>query len=228
MRIRTIPLLIVVALLLVSRPGQTEESFTEINLVAGSYFQNIASPDFDFFSDNDWQLGASLVAEVEVLDELFVLGGVGLVMMEGRVLDYWNTSVWFWEPVLGVRKGVSITQWFRPYVLAMASLAFSSTDFDSDSGVSLSQDDLLWGGRAGLGAEFILPRSLFRGSDIASGVLDQFTLGLGVEGGYIYRQEAALDRIKGSSDSDIVDGNHPLGTLNLHGWYLAVDLRVYF
>ena len=235
----------IMVFVLLPSAARAGDDFTEINFTVGSQSVLIKDAAYDFFSDND-SLGAGAFAlEVEVLNELFVQVGFAGTTQKARVFDRMEASLSYFEPQLTVRKGYSVASWARPYASLGGTYAWTEVKFEQDwlyGGQSwpgdLSQEDGWlegrFGGKAALGCEVFLPRTIFHPSGDGSGFFGDFTMGAALEAGWMVKQPFAIDAIKseenGKTDDKpgIPQAELDLGELWIQGYYMAFDFRLYF
>lgn len=212
-----------------------DEDFMEINLSIGFQSHNIKDMAYDYYSGEDWFANSYLAAEVEVWDELFVSLAIGTGEANARLFDEWATTLSLTEPQLAVRYGYPLFDWIRPYALAGLVYTVADTTIDlwypHSVGMNNGWKDGTWGGRLALGSEVFLSRNVF--GVHRSGLFKDFTMGIGVEGGYMLKQSIDLLVHQGkngdlSKKPPMGVVNIDLGDLDLSGFYMAVDFRFYF
>ncbi|MFH1531451.1 MAG: outer membrane beta-barrel protein [Pseudomonadota bacterium] len=189
------------------------------------------------FSDNEWMLLSHVGFEWDVGHGLLVGIGYAGGTQEADVFDgSFDTRLDTHEIPVTLRYRYRAFEWFEPYarVAIGPSFAHASIKQVAWSGDRLRQQGYGLRGSAGIGAEFLLPRRIFRGrgADVSGG---GFTLGLAVEAGYAYRLPVAFDALKqdvpkGNSDHEkqLPQGSVNLGTLDASGVYYTVDLVLHF
>lgn len=238
-------LIAILVSVLIPSAAQAGDDFTEINFSLGSQFQLIKDHAYDFFSTNDWLNAGGIALEVEVMDELFVQVGFAGTTQKGRVFDRMEASLSYSEPSLTVRKGYSVASWARPYASLGATYAWTKVKFEQDwlygsqswPGKLKQEDEWLggrMGGKAALGCEVFLPRTIFHPSGEGSGFFGDFTMGVALEAGWVVKQPFSIDAIKSDEGGETEDkagipqAELDLGELWLQGYYMAFDFRLYF
>ncbi len=207
----------------------------EINLSVAPLNQHIGDPSFDLVSGNDWLSSVVLTLEFELIDDLFIAPayfyGSSTAQLHKR--DDAKLAIEGWE--LKVRKGFQVLSWLRPYALVAGTYNWYSLDITRSYGSKLTQEDGFLagrlGGRGGLGAEFMIPRSVMASTGIGEWLGD-FTLGLGFEAGYSYRPTFNLDGLSPSAPygaaENVPTSNLDVGDMDLSGWYWSLDFRFLF
>lgn len=221
------------------------DDITEINFTVGSQSVLIKDHAFDFFSNNDWLSAGSFALEVEVWDELFVQVGLAGTTQQGRVFDRIDATLSYLEPQLTLRKGYSVASWARPYASLGGTYAWTEVKFEQDwqyGGQSwpgdLGQEDGWlegrFGGKAAIGCELLLPRSVFHPKGPSTGFFGDFTMGAALEAGWMVKQPFSIDAIESDENGKTKDkagipqAQMDLGELWLQGYYMAFDFRLYF
>jgi len=207
----------------------------ELNVSLGVFNQQIAHSGYDAFSASDWMPMFSIGLEFEPFDDFFVAASYLHGYSSASIfLDADGTlSHEGWE--LRVKKGFQLLSWLRPYAAISGTYSWYGVEVVRSSGSTLTQEDGFlsghFGGRGGLGAEFMVPRKVLADSGIGS-VIPGFTFGVAVEAGYALRQLFDMGAVDGSAGYGGVDGIRPsrvdLGEVDLSGWYWSLDFRALF
>jgi len=182
-----------------------DDDFMEINVTAGFQSHNIKDMAYDYYSDDDWLTSATLFAEVEVWDELFVGLGFATGQVEDWLFDEWATTLSLFEPQMTVRYGYNYDEWLRPYALAGLTYTITETHVDlwypHVMGFQQGWKEGTWGGRFALGSEVYVLRDIF--GDDREGLFKDFTMGVGVEGGYMLKQSIDLGEIRQGKSGEL-------------------------
>jgi hypothetical protein len=231
----TITLMMTLCILLQTTSALADEDFREFNVLAGLQSTLVQDGTFGFFSDEDWISNGRLAAEIELWNELFIQVGISKATVESYLFSNYDTKLQISEPHLGFRYGYTFLDALRPYVSAMATYTMTKATMDIFNGQRMGQtnswDEGLWGGRFALGLEGFFPRWVFRRD---AGFFKDWTIGGGLEFGYVLRQELELDHLKQGKNGNLSKkpplpaGNLDLGKLDLSGFYFAIDFRMYF
>ncbi|MBM4370850.1 MAG: outer membrane beta-barrel protein [Deltaproteobacteria bacterium] len=240
MRKAIVPLLATALLLPAAQAVAAEEEaeenrFHDVLLTGGLLPAWVHDDSLGPFSDDDVMMLGQMGVEVFVGQGFLVgLGYAGGVQKADVFAGAFDSRLELHEVPVLLRYRYPVFDWLHPYArlgigptFARASLAQKSWGGDR-----LRQWAYGMRGSLGLGAEFLLPRRLFRRSlpEGAGG----FTMGFALEAGYAYRLPLGFHRMRqpAGSEEDFEDqlpqGAVDLGTLKASGVYWSLDLVLHF
>lgn len=212
-----------------------EENPWEFILSVAPVSHHMPDPGYDLVSGNDWLTTALLSLEFEIWEDFFIAPAyfIGSSTAELNKQNDAKFGLEGWE--LRLKKGFQILSWLRPYAVVAGTYNWYSLAVTRDSGSDLKHEDGFlsgrFGGRGGLGAEFMIPRHIMASTAVGEW-LGGFTVGLGLEAGYSYRPSFELDELKPSAPAGAAAAVPlapvDMGSMDLGGWYWSLDFRFLF
>lgn len=225
---------LVFAVLLVAAPADAAEFQLEYHASG----QHAYDPSFDAFGSGDTPnvFISHTVGIGYALDELVGFDGLlayGAFSSSGAEQTRFDDDFTFgWRRTLflaGAEYGYDVSPVFRPFARVTAGLARQRVRIDAPGGSPLSEARLDFVTRNSAGLEFRTPYG-DPDSDVQSPFGLPISLGLTLEAGYTWQQNAQFDGL-GASEGDASDtqwsrSGADLGTLDTDGWFWAIGTMV--